>query len=180
MRAYIDSRTNAALMHAPADVDRDPIAFRMFTRRHTMPTRPIYEVIKGQDCVNVSGDTHIRRVAALMKQHHTSAVLVTDPHRKHLLGICTERDIVFGVVAAGKDPDSLTVKSIMTSEPRCIAPDKPFGHALHLMYEGGFRHVPVVEDGRPVGILSAKDALSSDALQFESDLIRREEITVIL
>lgn len=145
-----------------------------------MPTRPIHTVIKNQDCVTVSGETHIRRVAQLMKQHHTSAVLVTDPHRKHLLGICTERDIVFGVVAAGKDPQALTVKTVMTAEPQCIGPDKPFGHALHLMYEGGFRHVPVVEDGRPVGILSAKDALSSDALQFEAELVRREEITVIL
>ena len=145
-----------------------------------MPTRPVRAVIKGQDCVTVSGDTHIRRVAALMKQHHTSAVLVTDPHRKHLLGICTERDIVFGVVAAGKDPESLAVKAIMTTDPQCISPDKPFGHALHLMYDGGFRHVPVVENGVPVGILSAKDALSSDALQFETELIKREEITVIL
>lgn len=145
-----------------------------------MPTRPIHAVIKNQDCVTVSGETHIRRVAELMKQHHTSAVLVTDTHHKRLLGICTERDIVFGVVAAGKDPQAITVKTIMTTEPQCIGPDKPFGHALHLMYEGGFRHVPVVEDGRPVGILSAKDALGSEALQFETELIRREEITVIL
>ena len=145
-----------------------------------MPTRPVHVVIKDQDCVTVSGNTHIRRVAALMKQHHTSAVLVTDPHRKHLLGICTERDIVCRVIAAGKDPESLAVKAIMTTDPQCIAPDRPFGHALHMMYEGGFRHVPVVEDGHPVGMLSAKDALDSDALQLESELVRREEITVIL
>jgi CBS domain-containing protein len=57
----------------------------------------------------------------------------------------------------------------------------PFGHALHLMYEGGFRHVPVVDiAGRPVGLLSAREALSSDALEFGRDLERREEITVIL
>lgn len=145
-----------------------------------MPTRPVHVVIKGQDCVTVSGETHVRRVAELMKHHHTSAVLVTDPHRNHLLGICTERDIVFGVVAAKKDPETLAVKAIMTTNPQCISPDKPFGHALHMMFEGGFRHVPVVEGGRPVGILSAKDALGSDALQFEAELIQREEITVIL
>ena len=146
-----------------------------------MPTRPVHVVIEGQDCVTVSGETHVRRVAELMKRHHTSAVLVTDPHRNHLLGICTERDIVFGVVAAKKDPETLAVKAIMTPDPQSISPDKPFGHALHMMYENGFRHVPVVDDhGRPVGILTAKDALGSDALQFEADLIRREEITVIL
>jgi CBS domain-containing protein len=49
------------------------------------------------------------------------------------------------------------------------------------MYEGGFRHVPVVDaGGRPLGLLVARDALSLDALQFDEELVRREEITVIL
>ena len=145
-----------------------------------MPNRPVSAVIKDKDCVTVPADMRVRKVAELMQQHHTSAVLVTDSRKKHLLGICTERDIVFGVVAEALDPESTTVESVMTADPLCIAPDKPFGHALHLMYENGFRHVPVVEDGCPLGILCARDALGSDALQFESDLVRREEITVIL
>ncbi|MBX3686052.1 MAG: CBS domain-containing protein [Rhodocyclaceae bacterium] len=145
-----------------------------------MPTRPVRAVIKNQDCVTVSAHTHIRRVAELMKRHHTSAVLVTDTRHKRLLGICTERDIVFGVVATGHDPAIVTVEEIMTTDPQTISSDRPFGHALHLMYEGGFRHIPVVDDGHPVGILSAKDALGLDALQFESELVRREEIAVIL
>lgn len=145
-----------------------------------MPNRPVSAVIKNQDCVTVSADTRIRKVAELMKEHHTSAVLVIDPLLKHLLGICTERDLVFGVLAEALDPEKTTVKMVMTADPLCIAPDKPFGHALHLMYENGFRHVPVVENGRPLGILCARDALGSDALQFETELIRREEITVIL
>ena len=54
-----------------------------------------------------------------------------------------------------------------------IAPDRPFGHALHLMYEGEFRHVPVVEDGRPLGMVSARDALGPDLKQFISELDKR-------
>ena len=69
----------------------------------------------------------------------------------------------------------------MTRDVRTIHRDKPFGHALHLMYEGGFRHIPVVDDtGHPVGLLAAHDALDLDGLQMEQELVRREEITVIL
>lgn len=145
-----------------------------------MPSRPVRTVIENQDFVSVAGDTSVRRAAELMKSHHTSAVLVTDVRYKTLVGICTERDIVFDVVAAGLDPESVRVEAIMTVDPQTISPDSPFGHALHLMYEGGFHHVPVVEHGRPVGILCAKDALGLDALQFEIELVRREEIMVIL
>lgn len=50
-----------------------------------------------------------------------------------------------------------------------------------MMYDGGFRHVPVVDrSGRPVGLLSARDALALDAEAFSTELVRREEITVIL
>lgn len=145
-----------------------------------MPNRQVREVIRNQDCVTVSADTKVRRVAELMKSHHTSAVLVAHTRTKTFAGICTERDIVFGVVAAARDPEAVTVKEIMTAEPQTVSPDSPFGHALHLMYEGGYHHIPVVDDNRPVGILSAKDALGLEAVQFELELVRREEITVIL
>ncbi|AKU11187.1 putative inosine-5-monophosphate dehydrogenase related protein [Azoarcus sp. CIB] len=96
-------------------------------------------------------------------------------------GILTERDIVFRVVAQGLDPAATSVESIMTTQVQTIHKNKPFGHALHLMYEGGFRHMPVVDDGgTPVGLLAAHDALDIDGLQLEHDLVRREEISVIL
>jgi len=98
-----------------------------------------------------------------------------------LAGICTERDIVFGVVAADLDPAQTRVDAVMTRNVQTIGPEKPFGHALHLMYEGGFRHVPVVDRaGHPLGLLAAHDALDADGLQLERELIRREEVTVIL
>jgi CBS domain-containing protein len=69
----------------------------------------------------------------------------------------------------------------MTHRPQTLTEDKPFAHALHLMYEGGFRHVAVVDrNQRPIGVVSARDALALDALDFSAELERREEITVIL
>lgn len=145
-----------------------------------MPNRLISEVIAGKNYVAVTSKASVREVAKLMKAGHTSAVLVID-RKEVLVGICTERDIIFNVVAGALDPDHTPVHPIMTEKPVTIGPEKPFGHALHMMFEGGFRHVPVVDDaGRPVGMLAAHDALDSDALEFERDLVRREEITVIL
>lgn len=145
-----------------------------------MTGHTVSAIIGNRACICVPGDTMVHHVAELMRTHHISAVLVTDVHLKTFKGICTERDIVFGVVAAGLDPNAVRVESIMTASPRIVPPDSPFGHALHLMYEGGFHHVPVVEHGYAVGIVTAKDASGYDALQFEAELRQREEITIIL
>lgn len=145
-----------------------------------MPYRLVSEVIEGQKCLTVSARTSVRQAAQFMKAHHVSALLVVGA-TKMLIGICTERDLVFDVIADGLDPDQTSVSVVMTPNPLALTADKPFGHALHMMYEGGFRHVPVVDDmGKPIGMLSARDALASDALSFDADLIRREEITVAL
>ena len=145
-----------------------------------MPTRPVKSVVAERDFLSAPPSTSVRDVARLMKTHHTSALLVLDAAGR-LAGICTERDLVFDTLAEGLDPDATSVADIMTTEPLTIDGDKPFGHALHMMFEGGFRHVPVVDHhGRPLGIVSARDCLNLEACQFEQDLVRREEITVIL
>lgn len=144
-----------------------------------MPHRRVRELLHDKVFVTVPGNAPVREVARLMRTRQTSAVLVVE--RGRLTGICTERDIVLGVVAEGRDPERVSVDKIMTVEPRTITGDKPFGHALHLMYEGGFRHLPVVDEHhRPIGLLSARDALEVDAAEFSQELVRREEISVIL
>lgn len=145
-----------------------------------MLNHPVSAVIANRKCVTVPGDTPVRVVAELMKKHQLGAVMVADADTQSLKGICTERDIVLGVVAAGLDASAVRVESVMSVAPQTITADKPFGHALHLMYEGGFHHIPVVENGCAIGILSARDALCMDALQLGGELVRREEITVIL
>lgn len=144
-----------------------------------MPIRPAGEIARDKPCITIPGVTTVREMTHLMKERHTSAALVVE--NGVLVGICTERDVVIKVVADDRDPARTTVAEVMTREPQTLAPEKPFAHALHLMYEGGFRHVPVVdESGHPLGLLAARDALDLDALEFEHDLVRREEITAIL
>lgn len=144
-----------------------------------MPHRQICEVIGNRPFPTAQGSNTIRECAFIMKEWKSSALLVIQDRK--LLGILTERDIVFRCVALGGPTDSLSVLSVMTKNPQVIHQSKPFGHALHLMYEGGFRHMPVVDDeGQVVGLLSAQDALALDGAQLERELVQREEITVVL
>jgi CBS domain-containing protein len=144
-----------------------------------MPHRFIREVLGNRPFPTVSPANTIRECAYIMKEWRSSAVLVVNDDQ--LVGIFTERDIVFRCVALGCPLDTIPVSSVMTREPRTIHVDKPFGHALHMMYDGGYRHMPVVDDqDRVVGLLSAQDALALDGVLLEQELIRREEITVVL
>ena len=140
--------------------------------------RPVRNVIEDQEPVTATSDMSVSAAARLMKQHRIGALLVLDGNR--LAGIFTERDALFRVIAEGRSPEMTTLAEVMTPNPRTIGPDRPFGHALHLMYEGEFRHVPVVENGRALGIVSARDALGPDLQQFISDLDKRTHIGEIL
>ena len=143
-----------------------------------MPDRPVREIIESQHPVMANAQITMSAAAQLMQQHHIDAILITGGER--LAGIFTERDALFRVIAAGRDPSTTRVADVMTRDPRTISPDRPFGHALHLMYEGEFRHVPVVENGRPLGMVSARDALGHDLKQSIGDLETRDHIGEIL
>ena len=116
-----------------------------------MPNRAVLKVIENRDLLTVTPDMNVRAVASQMKQCKVAALLVVDQRDGKLIGICTERDLTFKVLAEGLDINSTLVGSVMTADPQSIGPDKPFGHALHMMFEGGFRHMPVIDsDGRPL------------------------------
>ena len=61
----------------------------------------------------------------------------------------------------------------MTPQPQTMHPDEPFVKALRIMHKRGFRHLPVVEHGRPLGIVSARDALDDDLYELRVDLVQR-------
>lgn len=144
-----------------------------------MASRLISKVIAGRAMPAAKPSATVLEAVRIMKANRSSAVVVVE--RRELVGICTERDVVFGVVAEGLDPRRTQVAEVMTRDPQTIGPDRPLAHALHLMYEGHFRHVPVVDgSGHPIGLLCASDALDMDCLELGQDLVRREEIAAIL
>ena len=105
-------------------------------------------------------------------------VIVVDNGR--VAGIFTERDALFRVVAEGRDVRTTRLAQVMTRNPQTVNPEQPFSAALQMMYGGKFRHVPVVEDGRPVGIISARDAMGPELEAFVFELLRQEHVENVL
>jgi CBS domain-containing protein len=143
-----------------------------------MPNRPVRQLVKNQRIVTAAATLSVSEAAAAMRDAKVGAIMVVNGQR--LVGIFTERDALYRVLAAGKDPRRTTLADVMTVNPATIEPDMPFGHALHIMYERGFRHVPVVDDGDLIGMVSARDALGPEMEQVKAELLEREHITEIL
>ena len=144
-----------------------------------MPQRPIRSLIAKQKILTAVAEITVAEATRLMKKRTLGAVMIVNDHGR-LLGIFTERDAVYRVLAEGRDPKTTKLSEVMSADPQTIAPDKPFGHALLMMFEGGFRHVPVVENGKPVGMVSTRDALGPELQEFASELERRARIGEIL
>lgn len=139
-----------------------------------MFSQPIKSVMEKRKLLMAPPDTTVRQAAAMMSKNHVGAVLVVDD--EHLLGIFTERDAVFRVLARNLDPDQTCIKDVMTSSPKTISPEKTFGHAMLVMHENGFRHLPVIDDGKPVGIVSSRNALDPSLEEFVAEERRRKHL----
>jgi CBS domain-containing protein len=144
-----------------------------------MPNRTLRQVVDGQTLISALADTTVRAAAVAMANKKVGAILVVDD-KGLLTGLFTERDVLNRVVAKGLDPDKTPLSAVMTENLLTATPDKPLAHALHMMFEGGFRHVPVVENGKPVGMVSARNALGLEICQFEKELKERDHIAEIL
>ena len=139
-----------------------------------MFSQPVGTVMERDKLLTAGPETTVSKAARLMADRKVGAVLVVENRR--LIGIFTERDAVFRVMARGRDPKTTRIAEVMTREPQVLDPDKSFGYALLLMYENGFRHVPVIENEKLVGIVSARNALDPDLEEFVSETERRKQI----
>lgn len=95
--------------------------------------------------------------AQAMRENDIGDVIVLDDTGGRLKGIVTDRDVVVRAVADAKDPEQVTLGSIATTDVMCVSPDDSLDEVSELMRERAIRRVPVVEDDRPVGILSIGD-----------------------
>lgn len=138
-----------------------------------MEMRSLRSIVAGRPPVIVTRTATVVDAARQMKQRNVGSVMVVDGTR--LVGIFTERDALFRVLAAERDPASTRLDEVMTAQPQTMHPDEPFVRALRVMHEGKFRHLPVVEFGRPIGVVSVRDALDEDLTELRWDLEQREE-----
>lgn len=143
-----------------------------------MSSRTLSDVIVHQQVLTAAPALTVREAALRMAEAKVGAMLVIDGEK--LAGIFTERDLLNRVVARRLDPDATRLAEVMTPDPHTAGPEMPLSHALVMMYEGCYRHVPVVEDGRPLGVVSARDALGQELSEFENELERRDRLTEIM
>jgi CBS domain-containing protein len=139
-----------------------------------MPIRSVRSVVANQTPLTVPKATTVLEAAYLMKAQAKGALLVVEGSK--LIGIFTERDALFRVIAAGRDPAATPLSEVMTPQPQTIHPDEPFLHAMRIMHRGGFRHLPVAEHGRPLGMVSARDALDDDLYELSVNLEQQEHM----
>jgi len=137
-----------------------------------MALRIVPDIISGQDPANVSPALTARETAALMAARKIGAVMVVDEGK--LVGICSERDITYKVVARGLDPDQVTIADIMTANPVTIGPDATPEAALTAMRKINARHLPVVSGSDIIGILSIRDLYAAIAADLEYDIKQRD------
>jgi CBS domain-containing protein len=139
-----------------------------------MAIRSLRSIVGAGKPVTGARTTTVLEAALLMQKTGKGALLIVEGSR--LVGIFTERDALFRVIAAGRDPATARMADVMTPHPQTIHPDEPFMNAMRVMHKGGFRHLPVVEDERPLGVVSARDALDDELYELRVDLSQREDM----
>ena len=124
---------------------------------------------KGTRVVSVEAADRIAHVSARLAEHRIGAVLVID-RADQLLGIVSERDIVRCLAANGARTLEMTAGQLMTRALHVAHPDTTVAEAMTMMTIGRFRHMPVLDEGRLVGLISIGDVVKSRIMQQESEV----------
>lgn len=110
--------------------------------------------------ITLAADASVNAAVKAMREHHQGCVFIVEDGSR-LLGVFTERDVAVRVAAPGRDPLKTAVGDVMTHRPVALRPDDPLAWALHRMGVDGYRHLPLVDDGRLVGLLSVRIVLEA-------------------
>ena len=124
--------------------------------------------VSGAEVATTRPDATIADAAKLLKERNVGALVITTEDGR-LAGILSERDLVRGLPEHGADLLALKVKDRMTAEVTTCTPDDRVDGIMKLMTDGRFRHLPVVEEGKLVGIISIGDVVKSRLEELESE-----------
>jgi len=136
--------------------------------------RKMSELVRNQNPLVLPPTATAKEACRSMRDRRVGAVLVVETGGK-LVGVFTGRDAVCRVLAEGKDPAATRLSEVMTPKPTTIAPRSTAIEALRLMADRGFRHLPVVDAGKVLGMVSKGDfrGLEQDRLDEETELWER-------
>ena len=112
---------------------------------------------KGSAVVSITPNTSVFDALKVMSEKNIGAVLVME--EEELLGIFSERDYARKVILAGRSSKTTEVKELMTSKVYCIDPSRTIQDVMELMNAHRFRHVPVMENEKVIGVLSSGDVM---------------------
>lgn len=138
-----------------------------------MARKIVPDIIGAQVLCQFDRDSTVLDAAKMMADRHVGAVLITTKDGR-IEGIFTERDLAVRVVAQGRDPATTKLNAVMTKNPATLAPNDPPESALERMRAGDFRHLPVVEGSRVIGVVSIRDLFAVVQGQLEDDLRSRD------
>ena len=114
---------------------------------------------KGGQVYSVTPADSVLRAIELMATRHVGALLVLN--QDALLGIISERDYARKVILKNRSSHDTPVGDIMTAEPVTVGPNDSVRHCMEVMTEGHFRHLPVMDSGRVIGMLSIGDLVKA-------------------
>ncbi|WP_420346454.1 cyclic nucleotide-binding/CBS domain-containing protein [Pelagibius sp.] len=137
-----------------------------------MQRKVVPDIVNKQRIEVLPAGTTVRDATRKMTERHIGAVLVGTA--EHLEGIFTERDVLTRVVAQGLNPDNTRLESVMTPDPDTVAPDDIALHVLERMRASGYRHLPVVDAGHVIGIVSIRDLYAAVKRELEENLQQHE------
>lgn len=118
--------------------------------------RKLSDIAGGQQPLTMRSDATAQDACREMRQNAVSSVLVTDEQGR-LIGIFTTKDAAYRIVAAGKDAGEVQLAEAMTRNPVCLSPERDAIDALRMMWDGGFRHIPLTRYGKVVGLVARND-----------------------
>lgn len=124
---------------------------------------------KGGNVLSVTPDAKVSEVVHMLATRRIGAVLVVDA-TNHLKGILSERDVVRSLAEHGAAALDLTASQLMTSDVQTATPQTTIGQAMEMMTDGRFRHVPVVDDDRLVGLVSIGDVVKAKIGEAEQEV----------
>ncbi|HEY9166351.1 MAG TPA: CBS domain-containing protein [Candidatus Kryptonia bacterium] len=126
--------------------------------------------VRLQDAISISPESSVLEAIELMKSHKMGCLLVVDS--KKVVGIFTERDLLYKLAGTKNDLSAVKVKQYDTPNPEMLQANDEIGHALNLMHIGGYRHIPIVNaKGEPKAVLSIKDIVSFLCEYFPEDVL---------
>ena len=132
------------------------------------------DVVSNQDLLTLPVSATVKEAAARMSERRVRSVLALEDDR--LVGIFTGTDLIERVVAVGRNAGLTALSEVMSTDPTTIGPDRQAIEALRIMQADGFRHLPVVERGKLVGMLSRRDFLKEEEAELELEETLWEEM----